>query len=138
VARQLGASLEILERPKTLQAAAESMTGVGAVLSFRFHALVAAAAAGVPTVSVAHEAKLAALGRRLSQRVVPRQVAPDQLVEEVCAALEGPGPAPAAVKEQIDLAEEGFRLLRVFLSRGQSDEADQLGALPLMPAPQSL
>ena len=39
------------------------------------------------------------------------------------------------VKEQVDLADEGFRLLRVLLSGGHSDEADTLGALPLTPVP---
>jgi polysaccharide pyruvyl transferase WcaK-like protein len=135
IAGQLGSSVELMERPASLPAAADSMVGVGAVLSFRFHALLAAAAAGTPTVAVAHEAKLAALGERLGQRVVTPVVTPDVLVEQVIAALSGPGPSPEAVKEQIELADEGFRLLRVLLSRGESDESNRLAALPLTPTP---
>jgi polysaccharide pyruvyl transferase WcaK-like protein len=138
IARRLGPATEVLQQPASLSEAVESLSGVGAVLSFRFHGLLAAAAAGVPAVAVAHEAKLAALGGRLFQRVVAPNAEPAELVANICAALEGPGPSPAVIKEQIELAEEGFRLLRVLLSRGESDEADHLGALPLTPSPQSL
>jgi polysaccharide pyruvyl transferase WcaK-like protein len=137
IAAELGPSVDVIERPASLPAAAESMAGIGAVLSFRFHALLAAAAAGTPAVAVAHEAKLGSLGERLGQRVVPSGATPGVLVEQVTAALKGPGPTPAAVKEQIELADEGFRLLRVLLSRGKSDESNRLGALPLTPTPRS-
>jgi polysaccharide pyruvyl transferase WcaK-like protein len=137
IAEQLGSSVDIVARPGSLPAAAESMAGVGAILSFRFHALLAAAAAGTPAVAVAHEAKLVSLSQRLGQRVVIPGVTADRLVEQVWSALEGPGPSPAVVKEQIELADEGFRLLRVLLTRGQSDDSHRLGALPLSPAPQS-
>jgi polysaccharide pyruvyl transferase WcaK-like protein len=131
---RLGSSVEVVPTPQTLRAAVESMVGVGAVLASRFHALIAASAAGVPSVAVTHEPKLAALARRLEQRTAPVDADPAVLAAEVRMALRGSGPAPAAIKEQIERAEEGFRLLRVLLTGGRSDEADTLGALPLAPS----
>jgi polysaccharide pyruvyl transferase WcaK-like protein len=134
---RFGPSVEVVPTPDSMGAAVESMIGTGTVLSFRFHALIAAAAAGVPTVAVSHEAKLGALARRLEQRAAPVDFDPALLAVQVADAVEAPGPSPAAIKEQIDRAEEGFLLLRVLLSGGRSEESDALGALPLAPAPRS-
>ena len=131
LARQLGPAVEVVARPPSIGAAVQSMAGSRTVISFRFHALVAAAAAGVPAVAVAHEAKLRAMARRLGQRTVPVDFNPPELVDQVTKSMRGPSPAPALIKEQIAMAEEGFRLLRILLSGGRSDEADSLGALPL-------
>jgi polysaccharide pyruvyl transferase WcaK-like protein len=138
VVGRLGSSVEVVPTPESLDAAVQSMVGAGAVLTSRFHALIAASAAGVPSVAVTHEAKLGALARRLDQRTVPVDFAPAALTSEVVAALGAPGPAPAAIKEQMEKADEGFRLLRVLLAGGRSDEADSLGALPLAPTPRPL
>ncbi len=134
---RLGPSVEVVPTPRSMHSAVESMIGTGTVLSFRFHALIAAAAAGVPTVAVTHEAKLGALARRLEQRAAPVDFEPALLATQVANALEAAGPAPAAIKEQIARAEEGFLLLRVLLGGGRSEESDSLGALPLAPAPRS-
>jgi polysaccharide pyruvyl transferase WcaK-like protein len=135
VVGRLGSSVEVVPTPESLDAAVQSMVGAGAALTSRFHGLIAASAAGVPSVAVTHEAKLAALARRLDQRTVPVDFTPAALAGEVTAALGAPGPAPAAIKEEMEKADEGFRLLRVLLAGGRSDEADSLGALPLAPAP---
>jgi polysaccharide pyruvyl transferase WcaK-like protein len=132
---RFGPSVEVVPKPKSFVDAVHSMEGIGTVLSFRFHALVAAAAAGVPTVAVTHESKLGAMARRLEQRTVPVDFDPDALAQLVEDAVQAPGPAPAVIKDQIAMAEEGFRLLRVLLSGGRSEEADSLGALPLVPSP---
>jgi len=134
---RLGPSLEVVPTPRSMEAAVESMIGTGTVLSFRFHALIAAAVAGVPTVAVVHEAKLGALARRLEQRAAPVDFEPGLLAAQVAEAIEAPGPPPAAIKEQMARAEEGFALLRVLLGGGRSEESDALGALPLAPAPRS-
>jgi polysaccharide pyruvyl transferase WcaK-like protein len=134
---RFGPSVEVVPKPTSFVQAVESMQGCGSVLSFRFHALVAAAAAGVPAVAVTHEAKLGAMARRLEQRSVPVDFDPGVLADLVEEAVRAPGPAPAVIKDQIAMAEEGFRLLRVLLSGGRSDEADSLGALPLVPSPPS-
>jgi polysaccharide pyruvyl transferase WcaK-like protein len=135
--RRFGPSIEVVPTPESMVAATRSMVGVGSVLSFRFHALVAAAAAGVPTVAVAHENKLGAMSRRLEQFAAPVDFDAAALANQVERAVRGPGPTPAVIKEQIDLAEEGFRLLRVLLSGGRSEDAASLGALPLAPSPLS-
>jgi len=119
--------------PSSLVDAVATMGTHGAVLAFRFHALVAAGAAGVPSVAVAHEPKMSGLTRRLGQRMVATEFDPEHLATEVLAALASPGPAPALVKSEIDRAEESFRLLRVLLSQGASEEAESMGALPLVP-----
>jgi polysaccharide pyruvyl transferase WcaK-like protein len=133
--RRLGHGLGLSPTPPSLAAAAAEMAGVGAVLTFRYHGLVAAGAAGVPAVAVTHEAKLAGLARRLGQTVVPSDFDPNALAERVVTAVGSVGPSPAAVKEEIARADEGFRLLRILLSGGASREADTIGTLPLVPWP---
>jgi polysaccharide pyruvyl transferase WcaK-like protein len=132
---RFGPSIVVLPTPSSLDDAVRVMSDMATVLSFRFHALIAAAAAGVPTVAVAHEAKLGAIARRLEQRVAAVDFEPAALAKLVLLQLASPAPGPAVVKEQVDLAVEGFRLLRVLLAGGRSEEADSLGALPLTPAP---
>ncbi len=135
LARHVGPSVEVVPRPPTIGAAVQSMVGSRVVVSFRLHAVVAAAAAGVPAVAVTHETKLGAMARRLAQGAAPVDFEPATLASLVTQAMLAPGPAPAIIKEQIALAEESFRLLRVLLAGGRSDEADSLGALPLASSP---
>jgi polysaccharide pyruvyl transferase WcaK-like protein len=132
---RFGQSVVVLPTPSCLTDAVRAMSDMATVVSFRFHALIAAAAAGVPAVAVAHESKLSAIARRLEQGVTSVDFEPAALAELVLLQLASPAPGPAMVKEQIDLADEGFRLLRVLLSGGRSEEADSLGALPLTPVP---
>lgn len=131
---RLGAAEAVAPTPRSLPEAVESIRGFGTVLCLRFHSLVATAAAGTPAVAVAHEPKLAGLARRLGQRAVAPNVSPEALTSAVIESIDAPGPAPAIVKEEIDRAEEGFRLLRIFLAGG-TDESDRLGALPLVSWP---
>ncbi|HEY2215024.1 MAG TPA: polysaccharide pyruvyl transferase family protein [Acidimicrobiales bacterium] len=135
VASQFGGSVDVVPKPESFEAAIRSMAGIGAVVCFRFHALLAAAAAGVPAVAISHENKLNAIARRLEQRIAPLYFDPGSLVGQVADAVRASGPAPSVIKEQIELADEGFRLLRVLLSNGDSDEADGMGALPLVSVP---
>jgi polysaccharide pyruvyl transferase WcaK-like protein len=126
----------VLPPPASLPEAVAAMEGASAALTFRFHALVAAGAAGVPAVAVNHEAKLTALARRLGQQITSVDYDPALLADQIRSAVQSAGPSAAAVKEQIDLADEGFRLLRVLLTRGAAG-TEQLGALPLVPNPQA-
>ena len=71
--------------PADLLAAREAMLGARLVLAQRFHALVAAASAGVPALAVAHEAKLAGLARRLDQPAVAADAPPATLASAVLA-----------------------------------------------------
>ena len=69
-------------------AARAGMTGARLVIAQRFHALVAAASAGVPVLAVAHEPKLSGLARRLGQPTVAPDAAPRTFADAVLAALD--------------------------------------------------
>jgi len=117
-ARVLGAGAEIVPAPADLLAARDGVRTARAVAGLRFHALVAAAAATVPFVAVAHEPKLAGLARRLGQPAVADVAA---LGAALLRAADGPAAAPAAVRGQVAAAEEGFRLLRLLLTGGPAE-----------------
>jgi len=119
--------------PSDLRAAREGMTGARLVIAQRFHALVAAASAGVPVLAVAHEPKLSGLARRLGQPTVAPDAPPQTFAGAVLGALDA-APAPATtVRRERAAAEDGFRLLRVLLARGRSDEAADVDGLALRP-----
>jgi polysaccharide pyruvyl transferase WcaK-like protein len=127
------AGAEVLEPPRDLAAARRMLAGHATVLGLRFHALMAAASAGVPFVGYAHEPKLAGLARRLRQPTVRPDAAPAELATAVLGSLHAAAAAPVAVAAERGRAEEAFRLLRVLLSRGRTDEAATLDGLPLRP-----
>jgi polysaccharide pyruvyl transferase WcaK-like protein len=133
VATRLGDRIDLAPPPPDLLAARDAMTGARLVLAQRFHAIVAAAAAGVPVLAVAHEPKLAGLAGRLEQPAVAPEAPPATLASAVLGALDGPAAPPASVRRERVHAEEGFRLLRVLLARGRSDEAVAVDGLPLRP-----
>jgi polysaccharide pyruvyl transferase WcaK-like protein len=135
VRRRLRGVPDLLVPPQDLQEARELARGFGAVVALRFHAAIAAAAAGTPFVAYAHEPKLAAIGRRLRQPVVTPQASAGLLGEAALAALAGPPASAAAVKAEIARAEEGFRLLQLVLTRGRGRGADDVSGLPLAPEP---
>jgi polysaccharide pyruvyl transferase CsaB len=119
--------------PADLDEAQDAMQGARLVLAQRFHALVAAAGAGVPALAVAHEPKLEGLARRLEQPAVAADAPPATLADEVLRAVDGEPAAPAAIERERASAEEAFRLLRVLLARGRSEEAVDLDGLDLRP-----
>ncbi len=131
VAEQAGRGVRVGPTPASLSDAVEVMRHVAAVVTYRFHGLVAAGAAGAPTVAVAHEPKLGELAARLGQPAVQPGVDPPTLAQTVLATAAAGGPDPSAVKHEIAKADEGFRLLRVVLAGGRTDESDGIGALPL-------
>jgi polysaccharide pyruvyl transferase WcaK-like protein len=135
VRAQRGGTAKLLLPPADLDEARLTFADARLVLGMRFHALVAAASAGTPFVAYAHEPKLAAAARRLRQGAVSPDASPDAVAAAVLAAAQEGEPAtPAAVRAEVAAAEEGFRLLRLLLSGGDSQDADVLGALPLVPA----
>jgi polysaccharide pyruvyl transferase CsaB len=119
--------------PADLDEAQDAMQGARLVLAQRFHALVAAAGAGVPALAVAHEPKLEGLARRLEQPAVAADAPPATLADEVLRAVDGEPAAAAAIERERASAEEAFRLLRVLLARGRSEEAADLDGLDLRP-----
>jgi polysaccharide pyruvyl transferase WcaK-like protein len=135
VGRRVGA-VEMLDPPRDLAEARNAFREVGAVVGLRFHALVAAAAAGVPFVAVDHELKLGALARRFEQPMVSLAEPAARFARVVVdALLDARVPPASVVQRQIALAEESFRLLRLVLEHGQSADPDALAGLPLEPAP---
>ena len=119
--------------PADIVAAREGMAGARLVLAQRFHALVAAASAGVPALAVAHEPKLSGLARRLTLPVVAPDAPPQSFAGAVLGALDAPPADAELVRLERSAAEEGFRLLRVLLARGRSDEAADVDGLTLRP-----
>jgi polysaccharide pyruvyl transferase WcaK-like protein len=133
VAARLGGRALIGAPPSDLRAAREEMTGARLVIAQRFHALVAAASAGVPVLAVAHEPKLSGLARRLGQPTVAPDAPPQTFAGAVLGALDAAPAAPALVARERAAAEDGFRLLRVLLARGRSEEAADVEGLALRP-----
>jgi polysaccharide pyruvyl transferase CsaB len=133
VATRLGGRAAIGAVPSDLRSARDDMTGARLVLAQRFHALVAAASAGVPALAVAHEPKLSGLARRLALPAVAADAPPESFTDAVRGALDH-APAPVeAVRGQRLAAEDGLRLLRVLLTRGRSDEVIDIEGLALRP-----
>jgi polysaccharide pyruvyl transferase WcaK-like protein len=132
-ARLDDARVSVAAPPADLGGARADMAGARLVLAQRFHALVAAAAAGVPALAVAHEPKLEGLARRLEQPAVAADAPPATLAGEILRAVDGPPAAPEAIARERASAEAAFRLLRVLLARGRTDEAVDVDGLALRP-----
>ena len=95
----------------------------------------AAAAAGTPVVAVTGESKLVGLARRLQQPAVPVNADPATIATTMRSGLDGQPASLSAVHAEIARAAEGFRLLRLLLNHGITDELDSFGSLSLVPAP---
>lgn len=127
----LGDRVEILPPPPDLRSAACQLAGFDAVVALRFHALVAAAAAGTPVVALAHEPKLASLAHRLDQAAVSPSQSPQALVAAVDDARRR-GPADGArVAREHRVAEATLGLLRTYLDGGSEPRATELPHLAL-------
>jgi hypothetical protein len=122
------AGARLVAAPADLAAARDTFAGARLVIGLRFHSLVAAAAAGVPFVAYAHEPKLAGLARRLDQ---PAVLPGDPLADAALAG--GRPPSRDAVARERKLAVEGFRLLRVLVAGGRTEEAVAVDGLHLRP-----
>jgi polysaccharide pyruvyl transferase WcaK-like protein len=132
---RLGGTTDILLPPADLAEAIDVFADAHLVLGLRFHALIAAAAAGRPFVAYAHEPKLAAAARRLGQPAVEPAQGGDALGAVLLSTANRPvAPSMAAVRAEIARAEESMRLLRLVLSDGQTGEPESIGTLPLQPA----
>jgi polysaccharide pyruvyl transferase WcaK-like protein len=133
VAARLGAPITVLDPPADLDEAIAGFAAARLVVGLRFHALIAAAAAGAPFLAFVHEPKLAAAARRLAQPAVRADAAAPDVTAAIAGALRVAPAAPAAVAAERDRAEDAFRLLRVLLAGGRTREADAAGGLALRP-----
>ena len=130
----LGDRIEVLPPPPDLSTARRQLARREAVVAFRFHALVAAAAAGTPAISFAHEPKLASLAHRLDQPAVHPSQAPRALVDAVRAARHR-GPAdPARVAREHRRSTDTMDLLRTYLEGGPAPHVVDLPQLELEPS----
>jgi polysaccharide pyruvyl transferase WcaK-like protein len=133
IASRLDGDVQIVPPPADLADARTLFAGARLVIALRFHALVAAAAAGVPAAAVAHEPKLAGLGRRLGLPVVAPAGPPEAMARTILATIDHPAATPEAIDRERRLAEEQMALLRVLLSGGRSAESADVGGLELAP-----
>ena len=123
-------SARFVPPPTTLRDASAEYAMARAVVGLRFHALVAAAAAGTPFVAYEHEPKLAALARRFEHPADRGVPALDALAGAIDAAMAVPPARPVARAEAIR-AEEMFRLLHLLLNGGDDNDLATLAGLTL-------
>lgn len=99
-----GVPISVWESPPDVATAASGLAGADVVVGLRFHSLVAAGAAGVPFVAVAHEPKMAGLARRLGQIGLSPLASPAEVAQAAQQAAAGPAPGSAAVRRERDRA----------------------------------
>lgn len=133
VARRLDGDVEIVPPPADLADARDLFVGARLIVAMRFHAIVAAAAAGAPTVAIAHELKLAGLARRLGQSTVSPVGPPELLTQAILSSLDSAPAAAQAIEAERRRADETMALLRVLLSGGRCDESIAPSGLELVP-----
>ena len=100
----IGRPIEIWEPPAKVDQAATQLAAARLVIGLRYHALLAAASAGVSFVAVAHEPKQHAVARRLRQVAVTPDVSPDDLLNATRTALTVPSPSRQEVALERGLA----------------------------------
>ncbi|HEX9531088.1 MAG TPA: polysaccharide pyruvyl transferase family protein [Acidimicrobiales bacterium] len=135
LARRLGGPALATAPPADLAAATKLLGECAVVLTQRFHALHAAAAAQVAAVAFDHEHKIGALAARLGQRTVAPAAAPAEVAAAAAEAMSSPPPPLPAVRAEIARAQDGFRLLRLLLDPSRLDDLAGLEGLPLEAAP---
>lgn len=123
--------IALADPPATLHDVRRAAAEHGAVVTLRFHGLVAAAAAGRPALAFAHEPKLAGLARRLAQPTVPSHASPAVMAHAVDALLDTPSPAPASLRHEVEAARHTNALLRLVVSGGVEDDAVDRAPLDL-------
>jgi polysaccharide pyruvyl transferase WcaK-like protein len=121
----------IADVPTDLATAAADFGDDELVIAMRFHALVAAAAAGRRVVAIAHEPKLAGLARRLDQIAVPPSATSSVVDSAFDWALAHDPATPAAVTRQIELAHQTVDLLRVLVDPQHVERPEDIPALQL-------
>jgi polysaccharide pyruvyl transferase WcaK-like protein len=103
------------------------------VLAQRFHAGIAAAAAGTRFVTLAHETKLSALAGEFGQASTPPAPHVTDLVDALERAAAGPVPAADEVRDNIERATEMLTLMRALLEGGGPEAAPRLRELRMRP-----
>jgi polysaccharide pyruvyl transferase WcaK-like protein len=135
--RQLAAAMpgavQITDPPRSLTDAIRRLRGSRLVVTMRFHAQVAAAAAGAPCLSLVHDSKQSSLATRLGQPNLAVDAGAASVTAAIRAALHHPPPAPATVKSEIAAAHSGFDLLRLMTGLA-TPPVESIGGLRLEPS----
>jgi polysaccharide pyruvyl transferase WcaK-like protein len=134
LAALVGGAATVVAPPADLPSASAQFRNARLVVAMRFHALVAATAAGTPCLAVQRGGSLASLARRLRQPWAPPTVSPDELAAASIGALESGSVDPASVQAETAAARGGFALLRLVLGDG-AGPVEQVNGLRLEPAP---
>jgi polysaccharide pyruvyl transferase WcaK-like protein len=128
---RIGPGADVVLPPADVGAARDAYRADRLVVAMRFHALVAAGAAGTTALAIAHEPKLGGLARRLEQPSAPPHASAEVLRRAIGEALTHP-PAPAAtIAGEIASATGGMDLMRLLLSRGVVEEPATIQSPPL-------
>jgi len=129
---QLSPDAELLPPPHDIPDAVRSFHGARLVVAARFHAALAAAAAGATALTVANEPKHTSLAARLDQPSVSAWATPAELAAALSGALEAAPPTAAAVRAEIAAADEAFGLLRLMVADGEQP-VESISGLRLEP-----
>ena len=115
------APVDVVPRPRTMADAVSTFAGSSAVVALRYHAIVAAGAAGCPSLALAHEPKLAGLARRLDQASVPVHASTAVLGRAAACLLDAAAPSPAAIAREQRAAHRTLELVRLVVSGGRQE-----------------
>lgn len=128
---RIGTGAEVVPPPEDLATARDAYRADRLVLAMRFHALVAAGAAGTTALAIAHEPKLGGLARRLDQPSAPPHASTDVLRRAIGEALAHPPATAATIAGEITRADDGMDLMRLLLARGDIAEPASIHSPPL-------
>jgi polysaccharide pyruvyl transferase WcaK-like protein len=128
---RIGTGAEVVLPPADLAAARDAYRADRLIVAMRFHALVAAGAAGTTALAIAHEPKLGGLARRLEQPSAPPHASTDVLRRAIGEALAHPPATAATIAGEIARAAEGMDLMRLLRARGDIEEPATIHSPPL-------
>lgn len=128
---RIGGHAEIVSPPSDLVSARDTARRSRLVVALRFHALVAAGAAGTTALAIAHEPKLGGLARRLDQPSAPPHATADVLHRAISDALDHPPAPAAAIATEMASASEGMLLMRLLLDHGATAAPTEIHSPPL-------
>jgi polysaccharide pyruvyl transferase WcaK-like protein len=129
----LDSPVQLIAPLDDLRQAPRALAGSDVVLALAPHALIAGAAAAIPSVAIAGQPGTESLARRLEQPVLAASSEPATIAETILASLDRQPPPEGAKRREIATAKETFRLLRLLLSEGESDGAGEISGLSLRP-----
>lgn len=134
IATRIGNNVSIVDAPESLREARDFYKTSRAVLSLRYHAVMAAAAAGSRTIVFGGRA-MEQLGKTLDVPVIAPNAGPTEIANAVIHALEHGQVGSRVVPQLIDRAKASVDLVRLLLSEGEDLSQSANNPLPLYPTP---